>query len=399
MNWNLLFGMILSSVLLLQPVQAQQTVPQKDGNLVEIEAIPKDGEKNDSLLKLKKSPRENASSSQIEPPLAPPQSQPGVQRKQDGTSVPTNTPLRRGKAKMALTLAGGGARGAAHVGVLKVLDAEGIKPDFVAGSSIGAIIGSLYAAGVPASRIEEILLTKEFRKAFFPTPRGLKILSYAPRYLAVTMLTPWKPQVGLYSGKSLANFVRKHLPEGVENIEDLKIPFAATAVNLINTKAVWMTKGSIAEAVRASSSVPFIYRPVKVNGSWLVDGGLRTNLPTELAESVGAPVVVAVKLHSYLEKVDQSKFDSIFEYGDRLISILMAEIENKAVTDADVLVEPEVDYMTMHSFDKEDVAKAIAEGERAARKALPKIRELLRDSKTASTPETEPKVSPVNSVF
>lgn len=393
MNPKFLLALMLSSMLSTACpgyVCAQETVPQKDGNLVEVEALPKDSKMKDGgLLPLKKKDSDNRKEEA---------GTSGLKSGSEGTSVVPNVPAQQGKAKLALTLAGGGARGAAHIGVLKVLEAEGIKPDFIAGSSVGAIVGSLYAAGLPASRIEEIILSKDFKRAFFPIPRQLKIFLYGIKYTAVVGLTPFSPLPGLYSGKSLAKFVRKHLPEGVENMEDLKIPFAATAVNLVNTKAVWMTKGSIAEAVRASSSVPFVYRPVKVNGARLVDGGLRTNLPTELAEAVGAPVVVAVKLHSYLEKVPEKDFNSVFEYGDRLISILMAEIENKAVADADVLVEPEVEYMNMDSFDKEDLAKAIAEGERAARKALPKIKALLRDSKTASTPE-KPKAETVNSVF
>jgi|AGTN01.1.fsa_nt_gi Predicted esterase of the alpha-beta hydrolase superfamily len=187
-----------------------------------------------------------------------------------------------------------------------------------------------------------------------------------------------KPLIGLYSGRSLANYIRKQLPEGVENIEDTKIPFAATSVNLADTKTVWITKGSLAEAIRASSTVPFVYRPKEVDDTVLVDGGMRANLPTEVGQAAGAPLVIGVKLHSYLERVDKERFDTLWEYGDRLTSIIMAEIEAKTMKDADILIEPEVEYMNIYSFKPDKLAKAIAAGEAAARAALPKIREMLQ---------------------
>lgn len=285
------------------------------------------------------------------------------------------------KPRLALTLAGGGARGAAHIGVLKVLEREGIKPDFIAGSSIGALIGTLYAAGVPVSEIERSFLDGELRKAFFPRDRRLQSMLYYPRY-ALQRLLFMKPAIGLYSGKSIEKYMARHLP--VANLEELKIPTAVTAIDLVDTKALWMSKGSIARAVRASCSIPLFYRPVKGAGQRLVDGGIRSNLPTDLAEAAGAPIVVAVKLHSYLEKQPPSEFDTTFDFTDRITSIIMAEIEGKAVADADVLVEPKVQFMNIHSFNDVEMSKAILAGEEAAIEALPRIRKALRTDQTAS---------------
>lgn len=298
----------------------------------------------------------------------------GVPATQEGAPGTPSNPIKH-RSGFALTLAGGGARGAAHIGVLKVLEAEGLRPDFVAGNSIGAMIGGLYAAGVPVAEIERLALSGELKKAYFPSNRKLQTMTYfGPYFLARAVLI--HPQIGLYSGRSLAKFVSKHLPPGVTNIEQMPIPFSCAAVDLTTTKALWLSKGSIADALRASNSAPGFFRPVKVGEQTLVDGGVRANLPTEIAEAKGAPAVVAVRLQAYLEKVNQKEYDSLMDYGDRITSILLSEIENKAVDKADVLIEPKVAYMKMSSFNPEELAAAIKSGEVAARKALPKIRAL-----------------------
>ena len=138
---------------------------------------------------------------------------------------------------LALTLAGGGARGAAHIGVLKVLEAAGIRPDVIVGNSIGAMIGGLYAAGVPVSEIERLALSGELEKAYFPNNRKVQSVLYCGPY-ALARAVLIHPQIGLFSGKSIAKFVNKHLPKGITKIEDMPIRFAAAAVDLTTTRAV-----------------------------------------------------------------------------------------------------------------------------------------------------------------
>ncbi len=287
--------------------------------------------------------------------------------------------------QIALTLAGGGARGAAHVGVLKVLEKAGFRPDFVCGNSIGAMIGGLYAAGVPVSEIERIVLSGEFGKAFFPHNRKLKLLTYGFKYSVARCLL-LKPGIGLYSGESLSNFVENNLPAGVTNIEQMPIPFAASAVDLLTTKTVWLTEGSISEAIRASNSVPGFYRPVKVGEHVLVDGGLRANLPTELAVAQGAPIVVAVRLQAHLQPVPLKEYDTILDYGDRLTSILLAEAETRGASKADLVIQPRLPWMRITTYRKKELEMAIKEGEEAATKMLPQLNELRRqrDAMTAS---------------
>jgi len=305
--------------------------------------------------------------------------------KQPVEPVKTKSSLANKRIRFALTLAGGGSRGAAHIGVLKVLEKEGLKPDFISGSSVGSLIGSLYAAGVPAAKLEELALNGQLKKAYFPRPQRVQSILYGTRY-GLSRMMFMHPKIGLYSGKSIANFIEKNLPEGVQNFEDLKTPLAIAAVNVIDTKPVWFSKGRISTAVRASNTVPFMYRPIgPKDGAQLVDAGIRDNLPTDVAEAAGAPVVVAVKLHSYLEEVPRKEFDTMTDYADRITSILMAEIEGQGVSKADVVIEPKVQFMKLRSFNRESMAKAIAAGEEAARKELPAIKKRLSMMDVAKT--------------
>lgn len=291
---------------------------------------------------------------------------------------------RSGSSRFALTLAGGGARGAAHVGVLKVLEKEGLRPDFVCGNSAGAMIGGLYAAGMPVSEIEKLVLSKEFQKAYFPRNRKVQFFSYGFKYLMARSILI-HPSIGIYSGKSLSDFVKKHLPSNVKNIEDTPIPFSAAAVDLYTTKAVWLNKGDLSTAIRASNSVPGFYRPVQVGEHLLVDGALKTNLPTEIAEAQGSPIVVGVRLQSYLGRVEKKEYDTLLDYGDRLANIVLAGTELQGAGEADILIEPKLPYMKLTAYRADELQHAIEEGERATRKILPQLLE-LRNQRAAAAP-------------
>lgn len=296
-----------------------------------------------------------------------------------------------GRPQLALVLAGGGGRGTAHIGVLKVLEQHGIRPDFVTGNSIGAVIGALYCAGVPVSRLEEMALNGELKKGLLPSGLRWQFIKAFPRY-AIMSLLQLKPTPGLYSGKTVARLIEENVPPGVRNIEDLKIPFSAIAVNMRTTRPVWLSKGNLAQAVRASAAVPFIFRPVRnANGDMLIDGALRENLPTDVAKAAGSRLVVAVRLHSVLDEKANGELTNIIGFSDRLISMLLAEIENKALSEADVVVEPEIKNTNTYTFAREDLAKAIEAGEKATQKVLPEImRRLSGSSAAAASQEAVP---------
>ena len=177
--------------------------------------------------------------------------------------------------KIGLALGAGAARGFAHIGVLKVLDEERIPVDFIAGSSIGALMGAIYAAGVSAREMEEIALNLD-------------------RVKTTSFFTPTIPYSGLVEGKRITEFIKSII--GNPNIEDLKIPFAAIATDVMSGREVIITKGSAVEAVRASISIPGIFTPCKVNGDFLVDGGLVNPVPVNCVRYMGADFIIAVNI-------------------------------------------------------------------------------------------------------
>lgn len=296
-------------------------------------------------------------------------------------------PCKDGKPCFALSLAGGGARGAAHIGVLKVLERNGLKPSFVSGSSIGAVIGALYCAGVPVSEIERLMLKGKVRKALMPLPLQVQAAISIPRDLVLRAML-FKPSIGLYSGKSISRFISKNIPPDVKRMEDMKIPFAVIATNIQDTRAIWISKGDVGEAVRASASIPYVYKPSTFEGKSLVDGGMRSNLPIDAARASGAPVVIAVKLHSSLESKPATNFKTMLSFSDRIMSIMMAEIESKNMKDADILVEPNIDDFKLYSFSNAVLKKAIASGEEAAEKMIPEIKLALEEAATAERSAT-----------
>lgn len=289
---------------------------------------------------------------------------------------------RNGKPHFALILAGGGARGAAHIGVLKVLEREGLKPDIVCGSSVGAVIGALYCAGVPVAKIESLMLKRKIAKALMPLPIQIQTILYAPTFTTMRLLR-LKPSIGLYSGASIAGFINKNMPSSVKRIEDMSIPFAVIATNLLDTRPLWICEGNVGEAVRASTAMPFVYKPCKIGDKVLVDGGVRNNLPTDPARAAGADVIVAVQLHSSLGAKEEKEFRTLLGYSDRIMSMLMAEIESKNVGEADILIEPKIEDDHLYAFRYESMKQAIAAGEAAANKMLPQIQECIRLAKKA----------------
>lgn len=175
--------------------------------------------------------------------------------------------------RVGLALGSGGARGAAHVGVLKVLEREGIKVSAIAGTSIGAMVGGAYAAGIPLSRIEEEWLTTSRRKL---------LRSFLPTF----------PRTGLSSGAGLRRYLREIL--GDVRIEELPIPFAAVATDLDTGEAVVLRSGPLVEAIRASTAIPGVFQPVRWEGRLLVDGGMVEPLPVRVCRELGADIVIAV---------------------------------------------------------------------------------------------------------
>lgn len=284
---------------------------------------------------------------------------------------------------LALVLGGGGARGAAHIGVLKVLERNNIKPDLVVGNSMGAIIGALYCAGVPLSEIENMFVSCKMRGAFRPRPLPVQLMLKAPM-TSLKICGIGKTYPGIYSGERVEKYLNSVLPENRKNIEDLDIPLAVVVTDLGNGQAYRMTKGNLAQALRASSSLPPAIRPIEIDGRILADGGLRANVPTIPARAMGAKYIIAVETDARMTEIDTKKLKNIPGLLDRIASIGLSIIDEYHIQKADFVISPKIDNISVYSFSKENSKIAIQRGEEATEEMLPKLKQFMDTTRTAT---------------
>lgn len=284
--------------------------------------------------------------------------------------------------RVALALGGGGVRGAAHVGVLRVLQQEGIPVDYVVGNSMGAVVGGLHCAGVPLDRIQAMLSDGSLVNAYLPHLLWLRIMLKPVHDLF--HIGTRKPYAGLVSGDKLKAIIDKQLGNPNVAVEDLKTPFACIAVSLIDGQAHVLSKGKIADIIRASATIPMLLRPVPIDGHLYIDGGVRNNLPTNEARHSGAKVVISVEIDADMTPVPAKKFTSFQTVFDRVVNATLEQLDEDKVHGADIVIRPQLINIPILSKDKKYVDEAVRQGEIAARKELPRIRELLKQAAVGS---------------
>lgn len=256
-----------------------------------------------------------------------------------------------GKAKVALVLGGGTARGFAHVGVIRALEREKIPIDLIVGVNTGSIVGAIYADRKSASELERVALTLEERDIF--------------DYNFIN------PTQGFVRGERLEDFVAKRIP--VKEIERLKIPFAAVATDLQSGEAVALTSGSLARAVHASNAIPGIFSSVPHQGKLLVDGGVSDNVPVDVARKLGADVVIAVDLG---ESGPSVPVNNIFDAIVQSQAVMARQSAAAKTKQADVVIRPKLGNIGLMDFTRKK--ELLALGVQAAEQALPAIRAKLR---------------------
>lgn len=250
--------------------------------------------------------------------------------------------------KIALVLGGGAARGFAHVGVIKVLEANGIRPDIVVGVSVGSLVGALYAGGYAAADLERAALT-----------------------LDESVLGDWTlPDRGIFKGEALQDFVNRAVQ--YRPLEKLNRAFAVVATDLQSGEQVVFRRGNTGMAVRALSSVPGVFQPVRINGREYVDGGLTGPVPVRVARRLGADVVIAVDVSA---RPKDGRTGGLLEVLLQTFAIMGQAIAANELAEADVVIRPDTSQLTAIGFEQRGLA--IREGERAARAALPQIRARL----------------------
>lgn len=269
-------------------------------------------------------------------------------------AVPTPTTLA--PLKIGLALGGGAARGFAHIGVIKALEAQGIVPDLVVGTSAGSVVGALYAAGNNGFALNKMALTMD----------EAAISDWSvPFFSKVT---------GVIKGEAIQNYINK----AVHNVplEKLKIPFGAVATDLNTGAPVLFRRGNTGIAVRASSAVPGVFQPVRVNGRLVVDGGLVSPVPVRFAREMGADFVIAVNISAQPESL-ATPGGSTVDMLLQTFTIMGQTINQYQLKDADVVLTPRLGAMRGSDFDSRNLA--ILAGEQAVMLALPEIRQKLRE--------------------
>jgi NTE family protein len=281
------------------------------------------------------------------------------------------------RPKVALALGGGGTRGAAHIGVLRVLSREHIPIDYIAGTSMGAIVGGLYCAGISVDGIQQDMLDKKMLHAYHTVPIPVRVAAI-PLFFIPHMFG-YRPYDGLYRGNKFRNYLNKSIPETHKNIEDLKIPFVAVCSNLVDAKAVAVGKGNLGEAIQASSAIPFLRRAVPLGDDRVcVDGAIDSNLPVRQAREMGGDIVIAVDVDEDMSVVcPPAVFRHILSVPRRAVSMLLAKLDEDSVKQADIVVHPDVNGIHLLSEKPADAMRAIENGEKAAEAALPAIRARL----------------------
>ena len=212
--------------------------------------------------------------------------------------------------KIGLVLSGGGAKGAAHIGVLKVIEKNNIPINYIAGTSIGAYVGGLYALGYRVAEIEKIMLNLPWDDSYSDfIPRVLLSVNNKElndQYNIALRLGfsdgKFKSPSGLLLGQSAGSLLKysTDVVAKFDSFDHLAIPYRAVASDLVSAKAVVLDKGSITQAMRASAAVPGVVEPVTIDGKLLVDGGITNNMPVDVVKAMGADIVIAVDIGSPL---------------------------------------------------------------------------------------------------
>jgi NTE family protein len=250
--------------------------------------------------------------------------------------------------KIALVLGAGAARGFAHVGVLKVLESQHVPIHMIVGASVGSFVGSLYAYGYDAYKLQALALSLE-----------------RDELVDLTL-----PDNGFVKGDKLENYVNRLV--GNAPIEKFRIPFHAVAADIQTGDEMVFGTGNAGIAVRASCSVPGVFKPVRISERTYVDGGLVNPVPVDVARRYGADMIIAVDISASRDmNVPQGTIDTIL----RSVDIMHARISQIQIPKADVVIRPDVGHLGSSDFTKKHAA--ILEGEKAAAKAMPAIQAAL----------------------
>jgi NTE family protein len=268
--------------------------------------------------------------------------------------------VAHGQDKIALVLSGGGAKGVAHIGVLKELEKQNIKPDLIVGTSMGSLIGGLYSCGYSAHQIEEIVLSQNWDFILNDMSSREQCSSEhdfkTKKSIASVEFNGWRAYLpkGLSEGQNiftLLNILTRNFNKDI-SFDSLPIPFRCVATNLENGNEKVFSKGKLADAMRASMSIPSVFIPHEINDSLYIDGGVVNNFPVDVAKNLGADFIIGVNVESSLYKKEE--LNSIVRILNQTMRFYNAKnsIRNKDI--CNIYIRPEIDGIETMTFDKLD---------------------------------------------
>ncbi|MBL8262116.1 MAG: patatin-like phospholipase family protein [Xanthomonadaceae bacterium] len=258
------------------------------------------------------------------------------------TPVPAPQPV---KIRLGIALGGGAAKGFAHIGVIKMLEANGFKPEVVSGTSAGSVVGALYASGMDAFQMQQHAVALDEASI-----RDVSLFSG-----------------GVLKGQALQDYVNRTI--GQRAFDKMKKPFAAVATQLATGQRTIFVRGNVGQAVRASCSVPGVFEPVKIGEALYVDGGLVSPVPVDAARQLGADFVIAVDIST---RVTGKTPENLLGVVNQTITIMGQKLGEQELARADIVIRPRVNDIGPADFEQR--ARAIVEGEKAALAILPQLR-------------------------
>jgi NTE family protein len=282
--------------------------------------------------------------------------------------APMPKPVPVAPVRVGLALGGGAAKGFAHIGVIKMLEAHGIKPVAVSGTSAGSVVGALYASGMDAFQMQ--------KTAFALDEASIRDVSLFSG--------------GLVKGQKLQDYVNQLV--GAKPIERMRIPFAAVATQLETGERTVFVRGNTGQAVRASSSIPGVFESVPIGGRHYVDGGVVSPVPVDAARQLGADIVIAVDIST---RVDGTNPGSLLGNVNQSITIMGQKLGQQEMARADIVIRPRVNDIGPADFEQRNTA--ILEGERAALAAMPQIKAKIAKLRAAREAAARPR-TPVPTV-
>ncbi|MBQ9356994.1 MAG: patatin-like phospholipase family protein [Prevotella sp.] len=294
--------------------------------------------------------------------------------------------------KIGLVLGGGGAKGGAEVGVLKVLEEAGVRPDFIVGTSIGAVVGGLYAAGFSAAELEQMFTQQQWISLLTDRSAELgnepyKVKDGVTYIFGFPVLDNNSPTIGLLQGARVEQVIDSMMAmKGCVEFDCLPTPFRCVAASMMDAEEVVLSEGTLPSAIRASMAIPGVFKPVEIDGEQLVDGGMMNNLPVDVARQMGADIIIAVDLQQNKPQNRQPQPDNILTSIANALgfgAIVNWVINRPDITKynenrrhCDIYINPPLPDDDATSFGNARMTHMIQVGQQAARQHIDRLRQL-----------------------